>query len=339
MSFVYDLAGHEITQLSSTGSWTRGEVYAGGRHLATYSGTGGTTYFIHADWLGTERARSNVSGGSYETCTSLPFGDWLTCSGTDVSPMHFTGKEHDNETGLDNFGARYDASSLGRFMSPDPKHINTHLSDPQSFNRYAYTRDNPVLYVDPDGKDWQTAWHDVKTFVDSTYARITVGAGFGAKVRAGPVEAKAEVAAKVSAGAPPLEKGVMEAKATLDAGIEAGRTNGPKVGESATLEGPNATLQHMDGTTTVDAPSVQQTDTIGGKSTAVSNGGNEVGLTVEGGDVVIAGGELGATKEGWSALGDAFKQALGALYTPPTTPTSPSCSASLPGKLAAKAEV
>jgi YD repeat-containing protein len=104
VDFVYDLAGHEITEINSSGGWNRGEVYAGGRHLATYNN--GTTYFIHADWLGTERARSNVAGGSSETCTSLPFGDWLTCSGGDPSPMHFTGKERDTESGLDNFTSR-----------------------------------------------------------------------------------------------------------------------------------------------------------------------------------------------------------------------------------------
>jgi RHS repeat-associated protein len=31
----------------------------------------------------------------------------------------FTGKERDSESGLDNFGARYDSSQYGRFMSPD----------------------------------------------------------------------------------------------------------------------------------------------------------------------------------------------------------------------------
>jgi len=31
----------------------------------------------------------------------------------------FTGKEHDTESNLDNFLARYDASNFGRFMSPD----------------------------------------------------------------------------------------------------------------------------------------------------------------------------------------------------------------------------
>ncbi|HXS11613.1 MAG TPA: RHS repeat-associated core domain-containing protein, partial [Acidobacteriaceae bacterium] len=40
----------------------------------------------------------------------------------DGTNMHykFTGKERDTESGLDYFGARYYASSMGRFMSPDP---------------------------------------------------------------------------------------------------------------------------------------------------------------------------------------------------------------------------
>ncbi len=53
----------------------------------------------------------------------------------------FTGKERDAESGLDNFGARYDASSMGRFMSADPVFISAdRLTDPQSLNLYAYVR-------------------------------------------------------------------------------------------------------------------------------------------------------------------------------------------------------
>ncbi len=161
VDFLYDLAGHEVSQINSTGSWTRGEVYAGGRHVATYSGgTGGTTYFIHADWLATERARSNVSGALCESITSLPFGDAMTTSGScsDVSPMHFTGKEHDTETGLENFGARYDASSMGRFMTPDwsgkPQGVPyAEFGDPQSLSLYDYVRNNPTTRLDQDGHD------------------------------------------------------------------------------------------------------------------------------------------------------------------------------------------
>ena len=159
VDFLYDLGGHEIAQVTSAGAWTRGEIYAGGRHLGTYSGgTSGNTYFTFSDWLGTERVRSTSTGGPYETCTSLPFGDWLTCTGGDPSPMHLTGKEHDNETGLDNFGARYDSSQYARFMTPDwsakPQGVPyAVLDNPQSLNLYSYVLNNPLTRVDADGHE------------------------------------------------------------------------------------------------------------------------------------------------------------------------------------------
>jgi RHS repeat-associated protein len=58
---------------------------------------------------------------------SLPNGDGLNpfsdqyapATADDATPLHFTGKERDTESGNDYFGARYYASSMGRFMSPD----------------------------------------------------------------------------------------------------------------------------------------------------------------------------------------------------------------------------
>jgi len=64
----------------------------------------------------------------------------------------YTGKERDTESGLDYFGARYFGSSMGRFMSPDS--YGGRLADPQSLNKYAYARNNPLIYVDPDGHDF-----------------------------------------------------------------------------------------------------------------------------------------------------------------------------------------
>jgi RHS repeat-associated protein len=65
-----------------------------------------------------------------------------------------TGKERDSESGLDNFGARYDSSSLGRFMSPDPKILSIrHIINPQKWNKYAYTINNPLRYFDPNGME------------------------------------------------------------------------------------------------------------------------------------------------------------------------------------------
>jgi RHS repeat-associated protein len=81
----------------------------------------------------------------------------------------FTGKERDAETELDFFGARYYSGAQGRFTSPDefPGGIvdpftgqqvgqpgplpYADITDPQTLNKYAYVRNNPLRYTDPDG--------------------------------------------------------------------------------------------------------------------------------------------------------------------------------------------
>ena len=47
----------------------------------------------------------------------LSFG--IRVAGDTFTTRKFTGKERDSESGLDNFGAGYNSSSLGRFMSPE----------------------------------------------------------------------------------------------------------------------------------------------------------------------------------------------------------------------------
>ena len=59
-----------------------------------------------------------------------------------------TGKERDTETNLDNFGARYNSSSFGRFMSPDDPNADQDPHNPQSWNLYTYARNNPVRFTD-----------------------------------------------------------------------------------------------------------------------------------------------------------------------------------------------
>ena len=159
VDYVYDLAGHQIAEINSSGAWTREEVYAGGHHLATYSGgPTGTTYFDHADWLGTERGGSNMAGTICETIVSFPFGDGEVTSGScgDVSPMHYTGKQRDTETNLDDFDARYYSSQYGRFMSSDWSAVPVpvpyaNLTNPQTLNLYAIVNDNVMTFADLDG--------------------------------------------------------------------------------------------------------------------------------------------------------------------------------------------
>ncbi len=70
---------------------------------------------------------------------------------TDTSPMHFTSKQRDYESGLDNFGARYfgGGNNVGRFMTPDS--LGGKLIDPQTLNKYAYVRNSPMTFTDPTG--------------------------------------------------------------------------------------------------------------------------------------------------------------------------------------------
>jgi RHS repeat-associated protein len=160
-SYILDLGGNQVTELNASGGWKHSNVWtAGGRLLATYEGPAGTDtvgYHFHlTDWLGTQRMQTTAAGNQEEECYSYPFGDGLTCTGTDATEHHFTSKERDTESGLDYFGARYLSSDLGRFMTPDwaakPTAVPyAEYGDPQSLNLYAYLQNNPIKGVDPDG--------------------------------------------------------------------------------------------------------------------------------------------------------------------------------------------
>ena len=83
----------------------------------------------------------------------LPFGQEWAGTPAETSPKMFAGQERDVETGLDYFGARYYRAEIGRFTTVDPElNIKGALVDPQRWNRYAYARNNPLRYTDPDGR-------------------------------------------------------------------------------------------------------------------------------------------------------------------------------------------
>jgi RHS repeat-associated protein len=88
-----------------------------------------------------------------------------------LSESRYTGKERDQESGLDYFGARYLNSNMGRFMSPDDG-SDQDPSDPQSWNLYSYVQNNPTRNVDPDGHDCVT-----QTRTSSTSENVSVSSG------------------------------------------------------------------------------------------------------------------------------------------------------------------
>ncbi|MCI0560031.1 MAG: RHS repeat-associated core domain-containing protein [Nitrososphaera sp.] len=59
---------------------------------------------------------------------------------------------------MDYFLARYYSSAQGRFTSPDEPLIDQSVNHPQSWNLYTYVRNNPLRYIDPNGK--RTEWYD-----------------------------------------------------------------------------------------------------------------------------------------------------------------------------------
>ncbi len=107
-----------------------------------------TTYF-HTDGLGSVVAASDDSGNLLWRKEYAPYGEQLD-STSENEKLAYTGKEHDDVTGLTYFGARYYDPHLGRFMSVDP--VGFVESNPMSFNRYAYANGNPYRFIDPDGR-------------------------------------------------------------------------------------------------------------------------------------------------------------------------------------------
>jgi len=155
-SYVLGPGGEQLTEFDGAGHWIHSNVYESGELLTTYSGS--TTYFSLNDWLGTKRAEATPDGGAVATFSSLPYGDGFSRSGSgsDATENHYTGKERDSESGNDYFGARYYASSMGRFMTPDsasnPQAVPyASYANPQTLNLYSYVRNNPLNDGDADG--------------------------------------------------------------------------------------------------------------------------------------------------------------------------------------------
>jgi RHS repeat-associated protein len=170
--YILGLGGEQLTEMGMGGTitttngttttttglvWQHANIWAGGKLLGTYDKDG--LHFYLDDPLGTRRAQTDAAGVLEQTCSSLPFGDGLACSGGDLlapTENHFTGKERDVESGNDYFEARYYNSAMGRFMSPDWSAKEepipyAKLYDPQTLNLYVYVRNNPMRGVDADG--------------------------------------------------------------------------------------------------------------------------------------------------------------------------------------------
>ncbi|MBI4914332.1 MAG: RHS repeat-associated core domain-containing protein [Acidobacteria bacterium] len=154
-----DLGGKPIREYyenQGTWKWYGDYVWREGLLLAKVHATG--VSHAHLDHLGSTRRFTDAAGNLIPALSRdyLPFGQIAGSIDTNER-IAFTGHERDfrEPTGstddLDYMHARYYNLNLGRFLSPDP--VRGDARSPQSFNLYAYVRNNPVNLFDPFGLD------------------------------------------------------------------------------------------------------------------------------------------------------------------------------------------
>ncbi len=152
-SLIYWYGGTGILQeeTSGTGATQYTHLYFNGRRIKRIEWTHGAWYDHYAyDFLGNTRWVYGYNG-AWDVSDFYPFGGERPVYSAEGNKFKFTGKERDSESGLDNFGKRYFGSAMGRFMTPDPLLNSGQPWNPQSWNRYAYTENNPLRYTDPLG--------------------------------------------------------------------------------------------------------------------------------------------------------------------------------------------
>jgi RHS repeat-associated protein len=86
-----------------------------------------------------------------------PYGEERNSPQLPNDQVKFATYTRDSATGNDYADQRYYTSVLGRFMTADPSSASAGAADPASWNRYAYTRGDPVNRFDSFGTCDQSA--------------------------------------------------------------------------------------------------------------------------------------------------------------------------------------
>jgi RHS repeat-associated protein len=141
--FVHDAAGKQIAEYSTT----------------VAPQTEAKVNYLTADHLGSPRINTDQSGAVVSRHDYHPFGEEISSRQRINHPEYhgdevrkqFTGYERDEETELDYAQARYYAKELGRFTLPDPLLASGRPGSPQTWNRFAYVLNNPLITVDRNG--------------------------------------------------------------------------------------------------------------------------------------------------------------------------------------------
>ncbi|WP_018676201.1 RHS repeat domain-containing protein [Riemerella columbina] len=126
-------------------------------------------YFYHPDHLGSSSYITDRTGKISQHTEYIVFGEVLFDEHTTENnmPYLFNGKELDSETGLYYYGARYYDAKTSIWLGTDPlsgynpimetEHYidgqhNGGIYNPMNFATYSYTYQNPIKWIDPNGK-------------------------------------------------------------------------------------------------------------------------------------------------------------------------------------------
>jgi RHS repeat-associated protein len=138
--YIYSGSNPLVEYSSTDGKYTY-RIYAGKQAVAEEAG--GVVKFYHKDHLGSTRVVTDASGKKLAEYKYEPYGEKETSTGTG-SDYQFTDKTTDESTGISYFGARFYDPEVGRFISVDPAK--------DGVNWYAYCNNNPLKFLDTDGK-------------------------------------------------------------------------------------------------------------------------------------------------------------------------------------------
>ena len=149
--YLYD-GDKVVAQLNASNQIVSQFVYASGSTSPDYMVTGGASYRIISDQLGSPRLVVNAATGVIvEQMNYDEFGNVLLDSDAAIQPFGFAGGLKDPDTGFVRFGARDYNPAIGRWTAKDPIRFNGgHV------NLYGYTFNDPVNYRDFSGLDDST---------------------------------------------------------------------------------------------------------------------------------------------------------------------------------------
>jgi RHS repeat-associated protein len=118
----------------------------------------GTVTYVYTDPQGTSLAEADASGNITARFDYTPYGVSASSMGAAPNGMGYTGHVNDPDTGLVYMQARYYDPVTARFLSIDP--VRPAAGNTFNFNRYSYVNNNPIVNIDPDGREIGVAFHN-----------------------------------------------------------------------------------------------------------------------------------------------------------------------------------